>query len=160
MHTIDPDLERAVRTLVEDLDLEYVGVDYRPGNNGLLRLYIDAEAGVTVDDCSAVSRELSALLDVEDPLQGHYTLEVSSPGLERPLFTAAHFQRFAGENIRLVSRVMVSGRRRFRGRLECCDGEFVEVSCDGVEYRISLSDIESARLQPTNFMKANVEPVR
>jgi len=148
MQAIDPDLERAIQALVEDFDLEYVGVEYRPGKAGLLRLYIDSEDGVSVDHCSAVSRELSALLDVEDPLPGHYTLEVSSPGLDRPLFTAAHFQRFAGANIRLVSRVMVDGRRRFRGRLEACDGESVRVTCDDTQYQIGMQDIESAKLLP------------
>ena len=93
---------------VEALGLELLGIEYLPMPGGsLLRLYIDrpgAEAGaemdgegVTVDDCEAVSREVSAQLDVEDPISGNYTLEVSSPGLDRPLFTPAHFERFTGE---------------------------------------------------------------
>ena len=134
---------------VEALGFELVDIIHRPGKGGLLRLYIDKSPGdVTVDDCEQVSRQVSALLDVEDPNPGNYTLEVSSPGFDRPLRTKAHFQRFLGSEAKLTLHQMLEGRRRFTGKLAEVVDDDVVMNVDGEEFRISLSSIERARLVP------------
>lgn len=144
---------------VEALGLELLGIEYLPMPGGsLLRLYIDrpgAEAGaemdgegVTVDDCEAVSREVSAQLDVEDPISGNYTLEVSSPGLDRPLFTPAHFERFTGEVVKVGLKLPQEGRRRLQGRILGVDGETIRVDVDGQGFEVAHGNVEKARLVP------------
>lgn len=119
------------------------------GKDGILRLFIDRLDGVDLEDCEAVSRQVSALLDVEDPLPGHYVLEVSSPGLDRKLTKPAHFQRFMGEDVRIKLRFPLAGRRNFRGALKSADDENIEVEVDGESHRLPMATIESARLVPT-----------
>ena len=144
---------------VEALGLELLGIEYLPMPGGsLLRLYIDrpgAEAGaevdgegVTVDDCEAVSREVSAQLDVEDPISGNYTLEVSSPGLDRPLFTPAHFERFTGEVVKVGLKLPQEGRRRLQGRVLGVDGDTIRVDIDGQAFEVAHGNVEKARLVP------------
>jgi len=119
-----------------------------------LRLYIDvaasAEEGrvVGIEDCEAVSREVSAQLDVEDPISGHYTLEVSSPGLDRPLFTAAQFARFVGEEAKVSLRVPQEGRRRLKGRIAAVAGDAVTLTVDGAELVVQMDNIDKAKLVP------------
>ena len=117
MSQIGNDIQALLAPAVEALGLELLGLEFRPGNgNALLRLYIDApsrEGGVTLDDCEAVSREVSALMDVHDPIDSHYTLEVSSPGIDRPLFKPAHFARFVGESAKIALEFPQDGRKRF-----------------------------------------------
>ena len=117
-----------VAPALEELGLECLGVEWNAGHGGgLLRVYIDTlaqdgdGAGVSVDDCEAASREISALLDVDDPIAGHYVLEVSSPGLERPLFNAGQFARFVGEEAKVTLKLPRDGRRRLRGRIAAVD---------------------------------------
>jgi len=119
------------------------------------RLYIDVDAAsaaqgrvVGIEECEAVSREVSALLDVEDPISGHYTLEVSSPGLDRPLFTAPQFARFAGEAVKLTLRVPQAGRRRVQGRIVSVEGEAVSLDVEGTPVVIDMDNIDKARLVP------------
>src|SRR6185312_12201537 len=110
-----------------------------PGRGeGLLRLYIDREGEqpVTVDDCEAASREISALLDVDDPIAGHYVLEVSSPGIERPLFNAEQFARFAGQEAKVTLKLPRDGRRRMRGKIVAVDGKRIGVDVDGTRIDI------------------------
>ncbi|GHA71194.1 ribosome maturation factor RimP [Cognatilysobacter bugurensis] len=139
---------------VSALGLELLGVEYLPGSgSAVLRLYIDvpaAEEGraVTIEDCEAVSREVSAQLDVEDPISVHYTLEVSSPGLDRPLFGAAQFERFVGESAKLTLRVPQDGRRRFSGRIVRVDGGTITFDMDGTEFTVAADNIDKARLVP------------
>jgi ribosome maturation factor RimP len=135
---------------VEALGLELLGVEFAPtGNSALLRLYIDApERGVGIEDCESVSREVSALLDVEDPITSQYTLEVSSPGIDRPLFTPAQFGRFVGEQARLTLRVPVDGRRRFQARITGVDGEHVLLAHEAGDMRVAHANIEKAKLVP------------
>ncbi len=135
--------------LVEGLGYELWELEYSPGRgNGLLRLYIDAEAGITVDDCERVSRAVSELLDVEDPIPGQYTLEVSSPGLERPLRTAQQFARFVGETVYVEVAQAVEGRRRFKGALTAADAATIEVDVDGRRWALSIAGIRKAHLAP------------
>ncbi|MGD8265983.1 MAG: ribosome maturation factor RimP, partial [Chromatiales bacterium] len=104
--------------------------------------------GITLDDCAAVSHQFSGVLDVEDPVSGNYDLEVSSPGLDRPLFVAEHFARFAGEQVKIRTLSPHDGRRKFSGELKGIEADIVTVSMDGEEFQIPLGDIDSARLVP------------
>ena len=140
---------------VRALGLELLGAEYLPAPGGaVLRLYIDvpeAEAGernVGIEDCERASREVSAQLDVEDPISGHYTLEVSSPGLERPLFGAAQFARFTGEAAKVALKLPQDGRRRLQGRILRVDGEQVAFDVDGNELVVAVDNIDKARLVP------------
>lgn len=143
-------LQDLLEPVVAGLGYEWVGLEFvSAGASSTLRIYIDLDGGISVDDCERVSRQLSAVLDVEDVIRGHYTLEVSSPGLDRPLFTPEHYRRFAGREVRLQLRDLVQGRRKLDGRLAGIDaGDEVSVVADGVEYRIPLANIAKARLKP------------
>jgi ribosome maturation factor RimP len=135
---------------VEALGLELLGVEYVAGSSSaLLRLYIDvADRPINLDDCESVSREVSALLDVNDPIDGHYTLEVSSPGLARPLFQPEHFARFAGAVAKVSVDLPIDGRRRFQGAILGVEGEDVLLEQDGLKVRIPHSNIAKAKLVP------------
>ena len=135
---------------VSALGLELLGAEFAPtGNSAMLRLYIDAPGRhVGIEDCEAVSREVSAVLDIEDPIASAYTLEVSSPGIDRPLFTAAQFARFLGEQAKVALRLPVEGRRRFQARIERVEGDTVVLSFDGRELAVAHENIEKARLVP------------
>ena len=139
---LEPTIERMGYELT-DLELK-VG-----GRSGLVRIFIDQDEGVDIDDCEAVSRQVSAILDVEDPLPGNYTLEVSSPGLDRTLTKPAHFQRFMGEDVRVKLRFPLAGRRNFLGALKSADEENIEVEVDGEAHKLPIATIESARLVPS-----------
>ena len=95
--------------VVNDMGYELWGIEYLQGRGAVLRLYIDHEAGITVDDCVAVSHEVSGVLDVEDPIPGEYNLEVSSPGMDRPLFELSQFERYLGEQVQLKLLAPVAG---------------------------------------------------
>lgn len=115
---------------------------------GFLRLFIDSSNGVTVDDCERVSRQVSSVLDVADPIGGQYRLEVSSPGLDRRLVKPEHFDRFAGSQVQVKFRRLIDGRRHIRGTLMVRDGDVIEVSSDGVARRFALADVDVVRLIP------------
>jgi ribosome maturation factor RimP len=135
--------------LLGQLGYELVELEYAPGRSrSLVRVFIDKPGGVTVDDCERVSHELSALLDVEDPVPVAYTLEVSSPGLDRVLRTPEHFRRFVGDRVHVELKVAREGRRRYTGRLESFDGEGVELEVDGAIVRVPFGQIGRARLAP------------
>jgi ribosome maturation factor RimP len=135
--------------LLAQLGYELVDLDYAAGRrHALVRVFIDRPQGVGVDDCERISHELAALLDVEDPVPIAYTLEVSSPGLDRVLRTPAHFQRFVGERIWLELQVARDGRRRYTGRLEAVSPEGIELTVDGAKVAVRFSEIERARLAP------------
>ena len=103
---------------IKDLGYELLGIEYVPsGKHSILSLYIDSEDGIGVDDCEIVSRQVSAIMDVEDPITGQYNLEVSSPGIERPLFVVAHYMRFLGHDVRLRTFRPIEGRRNFTGAI-------------------------------------------
>jgi ribosome maturation factor RimP len=135
---------------VEALGLELLGVEFvASGGSAMLRLYIDrADSPVGIEDCEAVSREVSAQLDVNDPISSHYTLEVSSPGIDRPLFTAAHFTRFIGEQAKVGLRLPLDGRRRLQGRIAAVEGGVVSLVDGEREFRVAMDNIEKARLVP------------
>ena len=143
------ELRNLLEPSVEALGYELIDLELRTGGrNGLMRLFIDGPKGIGLDDCEAVSRQVSTVLDVEDPIPGNYTLEVSSPGLDRALTKPAHFQRFTGEDVRIKLRTPVDGRRNFRGALRAADDESIEVEVDGQSHRLDIAAIASARLVP------------
>ena len=145
---------------VQSLGLELLGVEYLPATgSALLRLYIDvpADAGeermVGIEDCEAVSREVSAQMDVADPITSHYTLEVSSPGIERPLFTPAQFGRFIGETAKVTLKLPQDGRRRLQGGIVRVDDNGIVFNVEGnagveTELVVAIDNIEKARLVP------------
>ncbi len=145
---------------VASLGLELLGIEYLPAPGGAtVRLYIDvpqAEAEgvdkeprlVGIEDCEAVSREVSAQLDVEDPIVGNYTLEVSSPGLDRPLFGAAHFHRFTGETAKVTLKLPQDGRRRLQGKIVRVQDDAIVFALDNGEFEVVAENIEKGRLVP------------
>ncbi|CBJ88577.1 conserved hypothetical protein [Xenorhabdus nematophila ATCC 19061] len=133
---------------VEALGFELVGLEFIRARVSTLRVYIDSEEGITVDNCADVSHQVSAVLDVEDPISVLYNLEISSPGLERPLFTAEHYQRFIGEEVNVVLRMAMQNRRRWQGIIKAVDGEMITVTVDGKDEVFALSNIQKANLVP------------
>lgn len=132
---------------VTGLGYELVGVEF-DGSQRVLRVYIDSEAGITLDDCTKVSYQVSGVLDVEDPISGRYQLEISSPGLDRPLYTLAHYERFKGGMARLQLTRLIEGRRKFKARLAGVDGDDVLLQDGETTLRIPFESIEKARLAP------------
>jgi ribosome maturation factor RimP len=138
-----------LKPVVEGLGVDLWELEYAPGRgNSLLRLYIDSADGVTLDDCERVSRAVSEELDASDPVPGHFTLEVSSPGLERPLRTAAHFARYVGEQVFVELARPVADRRRFKGTLMAAGEESIEVDVDGRRQQLPIAEIRKAHLAP------------
>lgn len=146
-------VQALLEPLVENLGYELVCLELAgAGNNTLLRIYIDVpqavESGIGLEDCERVSREVSATLDVADVISSSYRLEVSSPGLDRPLVKPEHFRRFAGKAARIQTRVAIDGRRRFAGQLLGIEDGTVVMEVDGASFRLPLGQIEKARLVP------------
>ena len=145
------DKERLIALLeptVAAMGFELADIDAHLGRRGLLRLFIDRQGGVTLDDCQRVSEQVGAFLDVEDPLPGSYVLEVSSPGFDRRLRTLAHFERFNGEPARIELKDARDGRRNLTGRLAGVEGGDVLLEVEGEVWRLPLNDIAVARLAP------------
>jgi len=149
MRQAPANVQKLIETAVVSLGYELVGAEFlAQGKHSLLRVYIDSENGITLDDCTRVSHQLSGLLDVEDVIQGHYNLEVSSPGMDRPLFTAEHFQRYAGQGVKLRLSLPIDGRRKFSGTLQGMRDDMVILEVDGEEVQLRLDVIEKANLIP------------
>ncbi len=142
-------LTKLLQPLVEELGYEFVGLEQNSHpKNGLVRIYIDRESGIDLDDCGAVSREVAALLDVENPIAGHYNLEISSPGLDRPLFTPEQFERFAGEEVKVTLFAPEDGRRKFSGHILAVRDEVVQLDIGDAEIALNFANIAKARLVP------------
>ncbi len=142
-------LETLIQPAVEACGCEFWGLEYlSQGRFSTLRVYIDHPQGVDVDMCADVSRQVSAILDVEDPIAGEYNLEVSSPGLDRPLFTLEQYQLNIGQNISLRLRLAFEGRRKFTGLLRGVEGEDVVLLVDDEEFLLPVSSIEKANIVP------------
>jgi ribosome maturation factor RimP len=143
------EIAKLLEPAIERLGYELIDLEARLGSKGgVVRLFIDKPEGVDLEDCEKVSLAVSALLDVEDPIPGNYNLEVSSPGLDRKLTKIEHFQRFAGETVKVQMRFPMEGRRRFRGTLVSSDDENIVVEVDGESYSLPLKTIDIARLVP------------
>ena len=157
-------LLRLLEPPIEALGFELVDVEFaREGRGGVLRIFIDrppgvapplvapqvpAQGGISVDDCAAVSHAVSAVLESDDPIKGHYTLEVSSPGFDRILRTREHFERFCGERVFAELKLPINGRRRFVGVLKSVDADSIVVEVDGQAHSLPLERIQKARLRP------------
>ena len=143
------ELAKLLEPTVVRLGYELADLEVRlGGKGGVVRVFIDKPDGIGLDDCEKVSRAVSAILDVEDPVPGNYDLEVSSPGLDRKLTKVEHFQRFMGETVKVSLRFPKEGRRRFRGTLVSADDENIVVDVDGESHSLALSMIDTARLVP------------
>jgi len=161
-------LTKRFNEVLVDLRLECIGVEFAPSHGqSTLRVYVDLldknESGsspsdeaaadgerreVGIEDCETASRELSALLDVEDPIPGNYVLEVSSPGLDRPLFTAEQFAKVSGQEVKLLLKAPLEGRRRLRGKLASVDGQKIMLEAEGKTFEFEHSLVDSARIVP------------
>lgn len=139
-----------VAPLLESLGLELWGLEYSPNSGrSLLRVYIHvADRHVGIEDCERASREISAAMDVHDPISGEYTLEVSSPGIDRPLYTPAQFALYCGQQIKLTLRMPRDGRRRMQGVIQASDAQSLSLQVDDQLLSIAFSDIEKARVVP------------
>ena len=140
-------LTAMLRPAVEETGKELLGVEFiSAGNHSVLRLFIDHENGIDVDDCAEVSRQVGAILDVEDPISSEYSLEVSSPGLDRPLFDKAHFVAVVNETVEVKISMPLNGRRKFKGKLVAVENDSVIVMVDNEEYELVISNIDKAHL--------------
>ena len=136
-----------LRPAVEEVGKELLGIEYiSAGNNSVLRLFIDHENGIDVDDCAEVSRQVGAILDVEDPISSEFNLEVSSPGLDRPLFDKPHYEAVIGEIIEVKLSIPLNGRRKFKGILVAIENDTLVVTVDGEDYDLVLGNIVKANL--------------
>ena len=149
MASKEQQLQQMLEPTVEAMGFELWGLEYlSQGRHSLLRLYIEGENGISVDDCALVSQQVGSVLDVEDPITGDYTLEVSSPGMDRLLFKLDQYPGYTGETVELRLRSAFEGRRKFKGILKGIEGEDVVVQVDDHEYLLPHSAIEKARIQP------------
>ncbi|HVR43990.1 MAG TPA: ribosome maturation factor RimP [Thermoanaerobaculia bacterium] len=152
MAELPKELEQQIAGIVESEGLELVHIELRPqGRRYLLRIDIDKNDGVTLDDCQLVSHQVSALLDVEDPIPAAYELEVSSPGLDRKFYRESDYRKFLGRMVRVKTSRAIGGLHVIIGRLEEYDGERIVVvdpsSKKGISYEVPMSEIREARLE-------------
>ncbi|MFK8075344.1 MAG: ribosome maturation factor RimP [Granulosicoccus sp.] len=139
---------QVIEPVVTGLGYELVGAEFGQAENGTtLRVYIDKPEGIVMEDCAAVSRQLNAVLDVEDTIKSAYLLEVSSPGVDRPLFTEAHFAEQIGEEVRVRMADGVNGRRNFKGELIAVKDGIATVEVDGIDYDLPVVDVEQAHVK-------------
>ncbi|ELY1684493.1 ribosome maturation factor RimP [Pseudomonas aeruginosa] len=142
-------LQALLAPVVEALGYECWGVEFiSQGRHSVLRVYIDRPEGILIDDCEAVSRQVSGILDVEDPISGEYTLEVSSPGMDRPLFTLEQFAKHAGEQVKIRLRSPYEGRRNYQGILRGVEEQDVVVLVGDHEYLLPIDSIDKANIIP------------
>lgn len=149
MATLNERLTEMLEPAVAAAGFELVGVEFvRAGKHSTLRIYIDHENGISVDDCAEVSHQVSAVLDVEDPISTEYNLEVSSPGTDRPLFKVEHYAQFLGESVTVQLQAPVDNRRKFTGVILSTDGQNIEFRVDGESVVLPVSTIKKANLVP------------
>ena len=146
---LNKDLKALIEPVVIGLGYELWGCEHQTkGRHSLLKVYIDAPEGIEVDDCAKVSRQLSSVLEVEDPIRSNYTLEVSSPGLDRRLYTLAQFEAFKGSKVKLNLSKPFNGKRRFSGLLCGIEGDEVVLRTDDEETLFPIEQIDRANVVP------------
>ena len=146
---MDERLQLLIEPVVKGLGCDLWGIEYLPqGKHSILRVYIDSLDGVDVQDCERISRQIGSVLDVEDPLHGEYTLEVSSPGTDRRLFTLEQFEQYAGANVKINLRSPYEGRRKFSGLLCGVEESEVIIRIDEDEYLLPFDSIDRASILP------------
>ena len=140
-------IELLIEAPIESLGYELVGVEYnKNGPDTILRIYIDSEQGISLEDCERVSHQVSGILDVEEPINAAYSLEVSSPGFDRPLFKARDFERFTGSKAKISMKLPVNGRRNFKGLLQGFSDGNILIEVDGEVYDLPLTKLAKAKL--------------
>ncbi|MCA1770182.1 MAG: ribosome maturation factor RimP [Halomonas sp.] len=145
----DAALHAMIEPVVTAMGFELWGIDFLShGKHSRLVIYIDHENGISVDDCADISRQVSAIFDVEDPVRGEYRLEVSSPGMDRPLYTLDHFDRYRGHDVVLKLRAPFEGRRKFQGLLVGVEDDEVLLQAEGEEYCFPIDSIDQAQVVP------------
>lgn len=146
---MDERLQQMIEPVVNGLGCELWGIEFvGTGNRAFLRIFIDSSEGIDIDDCERVSRQVSRLLDVEDPLPGEYTLEVSSPGMNRRFFRPSQYGEFIGARVSMRLRELVRGRRNLKGLLSASDSEGVTLMVDDEEFSVPFGAIERAHVVP------------
>jgi len=143
-----PHIDELLQPGAQALGYELVAVELSGGDTSIVRIYIDTPNGITVDDCAKASRQFSAILDVEDPISNRYTLEVSSPGMDRPLAKPEHFQQVIGQDVKIKMITLINGRRRFTGELIEANNQFAVVEVDGEQTELPYDEMDRARLVP------------
>lgn len=147
MATLEFRLAEMLKGPVEALGFQLWGIEYvQAGKHSTLRVFIDGENGVFIEDCANVSRQVSAVLDVEDPISTEYTLEVSSPGVDRPLFTAEQYAAYVGEDVKLQLTMPVDGSRNLKGAVTRVDGQMLSLTVNGKELVVALDNIRKGNL--------------
>ncbi|MEK6748023.1 MAG: ribosome maturation factor RimP [Pseudomonadota bacterium] len=142
-------LQALIEPIVTGLTYELVGIEFLlQGRRSVLRIYIDHPNGIGLEDCEAVSHQVSGLLDVEDPISGEYALEVSSPGMDRPLFTVAQFRQYLGRIAQVRTKLPLDGRRKFKGVIAAVADDEITLNVDGVDCRLAMELIDKANLVP------------
>ena len=144
---VSDQIEQLIEVPIESLGYELVGIEYiKNGQHTVLRIYIDAEQGIGIEDCERVSHQVSGILEVEDPISAAYSLEISSPGFDRPLFKERDFERFTGSEAKLSMRLPIQGRRNFKGILQGFSDGDILIEVDGEVYELPLTKLAKARL--------------
>lgn len=144
---IQNDIEQLISPSVEEMGYELWGCEYiSQGSRSMLRIYIDKQDGIGIEDCEQVSRQISAILDVNDPISGHYSLEVSSPGIPRPLFKEDQYNRYLGFEVGIKLYKLVDGKRKFEGTIKAVRDHVLVLDIAGVEQEFNFSNIVKANL--------------
>ncbi|MBV9576292.1 MAG: ribosome maturation factor RimP [Gammaproteobacteria bacterium] len=149
MRKIDPVLHERLEKLLRSMGYELVGCELLPlAGQMVFRIYMDGPEGVTLDDCSKASHQISAMMDVDDPIQGRYTLEVSSPGIDRPLFELEHYRKYLGKQVKIRLHSAIGERRQYKGTIQRIEGEniFLLIEDLAQEVKLPFSAIEKANL--------------
>ncbi len=142
-------LQEMLEPVAQSMGFELWGIEFiSQGKDSVLRIYIDREDGVSVDDCALLSHQASGILDVEETISGMYNLEVSSPGLDRLLFKLEHYQQYAGHQVKVKLRMPFDGRRNFKGLLKGVEGDEIVLEVDNEEYLLPLDYIDKAQVEP------------
>ncbi|MDF2177068.1 ribosome maturation factor RimP [Aliiglaciecola sp. CAU 1673] len=150
MSKLEQTLTDMLAPAVEALGFELLGIEFiRAGKHSTLRVYIDHADGITVENCADVSHQVSAVLDVEDPISTEYNLEVSSPGMDRPLFKESHFQAVVGQMVTVKLRLPINNRRNFKGTLLQVESGNATVEVDGQSFVLAIDNVEKANVVPS-----------
>lgn len=149
MSTRQKRFEELIAPLAVALDCRLWGIEFCVhGRQSLLRVYIDKDDGVTLDDCEKVSRQISSLMDVEDPINGQYTLEVSSPGMDRPLFTLEQCQQHVGSRVSIKLVRAFEGRKKYSGQLVAVENDELVIQIDDQQFILPFEWVEKAKVDP------------
>tara|TARA_B100000780_G_scaffold277679_1_gene248981 strand:- start:371 stop:817 length:447 start_codon:yes stop_codon:yes gene_type:complete len=144
---VSDQIEQLVEAPIISLGYMLVGIEYvKNGQNTVLRIYIDSDQGISIEDCERVSHQVNGILEVEDPISSAYSLEVSSPGFDRPLFKQQDFERFVGLQAKVVMKLPIQGRRNFKGLLDGFSEGNILIEVDGEVYELPLTKMSKARL--------------